>query len=161
MITHALAFSFGALLLLVIVRIGMRHKSCANTYDLINPQLQCDEGLRQGEWDYEPLRDILLAKKQTFKDAGVVSHISVYFRDLDHGPRFGIGEYDKFHPASLRKVPVLIAYLHLADLDRKILDKTASFSGALNANPNVEESEQTIVKNTPYTVRELLKKMIV
>lgn len=138
-----------------------RDTTCTNDYDLLNPRLRCDSELQQGEWDYEPLRDALILKKNELKSEGAVSHLSVYFRDLDRGPRLGVGEYDKFQPASLRKVPVLIAYLHMADLDPTILEKTLSFTGEVRINQNVEKSEETIKPNTEYTIRELLKKMIV
>ncbi len=159
--THVLAFCLGLLALFVIHEMISHKTPCQKKYDLLNPTLRCDDALQQGEWDYEPLRDALLVKINEFKTAGTISNLSVYFRDLDHGPRFGIGEYDKFHPASLRKVPIMIAYLHLADLDPDLLDQTLSFTGALKINANVEKSEQTIEPNTPYTIRELLRKMIV
>lgn len=133
---------------------------CHQTYDLLNPARQCSDTLSQGEWNYEYLRDALSVRKEELKSAGAVSHLSIYFQDLDHGPRFGIGEYDKFHPASLMKLPVLIFFLHAADLDPGILEETRSFSGQLAVADNVPE-EQTIQPDTPYTIREMLTKMIV
>lgn len=134
---------------------------CKESYRMLNPALQCEDGAKQGEWDYEPLRDALLTTTNNLMSAGDISHISIFFRDLDHGPRFGIGEYGKFHPASLRKLPIMIAYLHMADSDPGILERTLSFTGALKINLNIEESQETLKPNTPYTVRELLRKMIV
>ncbi len=160
-LSHVLAFSFGILVVLGLLNANARNTTCSRDFDLLNPQLQCDRGFREGVWNYEPLRDALTRKKLAYKAAGTVSHLSIYFRDLNNGPRFGIGEYDKFHPASLRKVPVLIAYLHMADLEPDILNMTTFFSGKLNADPNIEDSEQTIAPNTSYTVRDLLTKMIV
>ena len=160
-LTHAAAFCLGSLLLLGTFRYREETTHCSRTYDLLNPQLQCEKGFTQGEWDYEPLRNALLEEKAALKGSGKLSHLSIYFRDLDHGPRFGIGEYDKFHPASLRKVPVLIAYLHLADLDPAILDKTLSYTGALKMNQNIDKPEETIRPNTLYSVHDLLLKMIV
>lgn len=88
--------------------------------------------------------------------------MSIYFRDLSHGPRFGIGEYDKFQPASLIKLPVLIAFLHEADRDPTILDKQLSYAeGELSVSENVDEAWETIKPDTSYTIRELLEKMIV
>ncbi len=134
---------------------------CHTTYNLLNPSVRCKAATLKGEWDYEPLRDDLSAKKEALKETGKITHLSVYFRDLDRGPRFGIGEYDKFQPASLTKLPIMIAFLHLADLDPSVLDKTLSFTGFLDTNMNVETPDQTIKPDTPYSVRELLRKMIV
>ncbi len=47
--------------------------------------------------------------------AGEASHISVYFRDLNNGPWFGVKEKENFSPASLLKVPLAIAYLKLEE----------------------------------------------
>lgn len=161
LLSYVAVFCGGAVVMLGIVALAPQNAGCSRTYDLLSPQLRCEQGLQQGEWDYEPLRDALLQKKEQFKNEGKTSELSIVFRDLDNGARFGIGEYEKFQPASLRKVPILMAYLHMADLDPAILDKTLSYSGTLKMNANVEQSDQTIQPNTLYTVRELLQKMIV
>ena len=152
-ITHLFVFLVGVVMVLSVQRVIM--PSCFNTYNLLNPAFRCNETAPQGEWDYEPLRNQLSAMTSELKTSGNLSQISLYFRDLTNGPRFGIGEYDQFHPASLTKVPVLIAFLHEADNDPTLLDKKLSFSGSLNVNENVDESEETIQPNTPYTIREL------
>jgi len=133
---------------------------CHQTYDLLNPTKRCGATLPQGEWNYEPLRDALSMKKEELKTAGIVTHLSIYFQDLDHGPRFGIGEYDKFSPASLMKVPVLIFFAHAADLEPSILDSTLSYTGDLPIANNVLSQEHTIEPDTPYPIRDLLTKMI-
>lgn len=160
-LTHALSFCLGLLLFFPFRDIITDNRQCSRNYDLLNPTLRCKDLLPKGEWDYEALRNALLEKKAELKEIGKLSHLSIYFRDLDHGPRFGIGEYDAFHPASLRKVPVLIAYLHLADIDRTILEKTLSFSGTLKMNQNIDNPTKTIKPGILYSVRTLLEKMIV
>lgn len=156
-----LLFAGGCVFVLAFQQVMSSFSSCSDEYGLLNPNIPCDGQMEQGEWVYEPLRDRLTEMKEQFKDEGRVSHLSLYFRDLSNGPRFGIGEYDKFQPASLSKVPIMIALLHHADLDPTILDKTLSFSGSLRVDPNVERAEETIKPNTPYTVRELIRRMIV
>lgn len=134
---------------------------CHREYDLLAPNRRCNDALEFGEWDYEPMREQLSDQVAAWRSAGVVSEMSIYFRDLTNGPRFRIGEYAGFQPASLSKVPVMIALLHEADLDPAVLEKTLSFSGSLNVNDNVDEPSETIRPNTEYTVRELIEKMIV
>ncbi len=160
-VTHAAAAAAGLLVFFVLHQTWSFIAPCHTRYNLLNPSLRCKAATSQGEWDYEPLRDDLTAKKEALKATGKITHLSVYFRDLDHGPRFGIGEYDKFQPASLTKLPIMIAFLHLADLDSSILNKTLSFTGSLSTNMNVEAPDQTIQPDTLYSVRELLEKMIV
>lgn len=160
-VTYVLTFALGLLFLSVAQQVGTFFSVCHETYDLLSPRLRCTNTIQQGEWDYEPLREELLAKKAELKDSKKVSHVSIFFRDLDHGPRFGIGEYDKFQPASLLKLPVLIAFLHEADRNPDLLNQTLSFAGTIKTAQNVEVSDETIKPNTPYTIRELLTKMIV
>lgn len=151
----------GALLLWGAQTLWAAAHACEGTYDLLHPDRRCAGAAYVQEWDYEPLRTTLSELKGELKRSGKLSHLSVYFRDLTHGPRFGVGEYDKFQPASLTKVPVLIAFLHQADQDPSILNAVLSFTGSLNVGDNVEQPDQTILPDTPYTVRELLTKMIV
>lgn len=134
---------------------------CHFKYDLLNPALRCGNAAQQNEWHYEAIRNAVLMKKAELMGKKKITEMSVYFRDLTNGPRFGIGEYDAFQPASLLKLPVLIAFLHEADRDPALMEKTLSYDSALKVNLNVEHSDQTILPFTPYTVRELLTKMIV
>jgi len=158
---YILIFGCGLLVMLGAQSVWSGFASCHQEYDLLNPAKRCNHTLSQGEWNYEPLRDVLTAKKEDLKAAGALTHMSIYFQDLDHGPRFGIGEYDKFKPASLMKLPILIFFLHAADLDAHMLEKKYSFTGELKIGDNVLSADETIQPDTPYTVRELLTKMIV
>ena len=160
-IRYGSAFLLGAFALFALQQMDSHFAVCRNSYSLLNPKIQCGTQARDSEWDYEPLRYTILKKSADLKASGRMQEVSVLFRDLDHGPRFEIGQYDKFQPASLTKVPVMIAVLHHADLDPAILDKTLSYSGSLKVNLNVDDSGETIEPNTPYTIRELLRKMIV
>jgi len=153
------AFLIGVGTVLTVDHLTDPHASCSG-YDLLNPHLPCEGELASSEWDYEPLRDVIVSKKAQFKKEGRIDRISVYFRDLNNGPRFGVGEHEGFQPASLMKVPVMIALLHEADADPSFLDRTLSFSGTLDTNQNTGGPEETIKPDTPYTIRELITKMI-
>ena len=156
------SFLLGCLFLLAGQKLAALFLSCHERFDLLNPKVLCHQSTRQGEWDYEPLRDVLAAKKEQWKRAGTLAHLSIYFRNLDYGQRFVIGEYDKFHPASLLKVPVMVATLHEGDRDPQFLDRTLSSTGAFPPRMmSVDEAEESILPNTEYTIRELLQKMIV
>lgn len=155
-----LAFALGSASLLLGQHVWRLSASCEQKYDLLNPSLPCGTSKGQGEWQYEPLRNTIIKTIDDFKSAGTVMHVSVYFRELDNGPRFGIEEYEKFYPASLLKVPVMIAILHVADRQPSLLQEKLTYSGSLAEIANVEEPDETILQNTPYTVRELLQKMI-
>ena len=63
------------------------------------------------------------------KNKGHAQEVSVYFRDLQYGPTFGIDEYSKFSPASLLKLPMMISYLSLSEDNPDILNKEIYFEG--------------------------------
>ncbi|HET8733036.1 MAG TPA: serine hydrolase, partial [Anaeromyxobacteraceae bacterium] len=56
--------------------------------------------------------------------AGRVRAMSVYWRDLMDGPWFGIGLKRKYNPASMMKVPVMMAWLKRAERDPGQLRRT-------------------------------------
>ena len=61
------------------------------------------------------------------QSTGKVRDVAVYFRSLSDGMWFGINENEKFSPASLLKVPVMMAYLKLAESDPDILKKKYAY----------------------------------
>ncbi len=54
---------------------------------------------------------------------GQVSEIAVYFRSFNDGVWIGVNEKERFAPASLMKVPVMMAYLKHAEKDPGILNR--------------------------------------
>ena len=81
----------------------------AHSAPLINPLLDLEPTL-----DYSELRPFKHRIEQFIAStlrSDSVRHISVYFRDLNNGPLFGINEKERFTPASLLKVPLMIAVL--------------------------------------------------
>lgn len=88
--------------------------------------------------------------------------VGVYFRELNDGYWFTIGETEKFVPASLKKVPLMIALLKQAEreiglLDRRIkYDLTNDYNHAQNVKPS-----KTLEFGRSYTVKDLIYRMIV
>jgi beta-lactamase class A len=93
--------------------------------------------------------------------AGRVRDMSVYYRDLMDGPWFGVNEGRKYNPASMMKVPVMIAWLRRAERDPGVLQQSfvfelASYPGRPQSNP----PEKTLAAGGRYTVDELLRYML-
>jgi beta-lactamase class A len=156
-----LAFGAGVFCLFAVQVAWKSTSSCGAEYSLLNPALRCENRAAGSEWSYETIRNDIIDTIEEYRSAGKIDKVSVYFRELDNGPRFGIEDSREFFPASLLKVPAMLAVLHIADDQPEILDKKLSYSGALPAMPNVESADETIGPDTPYTVHELLNKMIV
>lgn len=94
-------------------------------------------------------------------DAGRVRNVSVYYRDLLDGPWFGINEALEYNPASMMKVPVMVAWLKRAEKDPDVLARTFTYDGKLNmtALQSIKPA-QTITPGRSYTVEELLHYMM-
>jgi len=92
---------------------------------------------------------------------GEATTISVYFRDLVNGNRFGIKENDKFSPKSLLKLPLMIAYFKWAETNPLVLRKTLTFTVA---DPQTEPRHiKPVTELQPgkhYAVNDLIYRMI-
>lgn len=130
----------------------------AGGYTLINPLLECelagDSALFKELRPFKTKVEALLKKKT---DDYRLSHVSVYFRDLNNGPWFGINEDEKFSPASLLKVPTMIACLKQAENDRGFLAKRIRFAAKNDYNSDqMIKPSRSIEHGKVYTINELL-----
>ena len=90
-----------------------------------------------------------------------VSHISLYFRELNDGTWIGINEREEFSPASLLKVPLMMAYLKASETDPSLLKKKIKYSqDDIQLLPQNITPAKQIVPDVEYTVEELIKYMI-
>ena len=157
---YVLAFIGGCVVAFMVQQTWEALTACNENFDMLNPAYLC-RAPEASEWKFEPLRNILLEKIVELQKHGQIRHVSVYFRDLTHTARFGIGEYESFYPASLLKVPIMMAILHQVDEQPDLLNLKLSFSKPSQDIPNVEQPDETIKPHTPYTIAELLRRMIV
>lgn len=133
---------------------------CGNRYPLLNAARAC-MGTQPPIREYEEFENDLSEWIDAEKQAGDVEVAAVYFRDLRGGPWFGINERETFIPASLFKVPVMIALLRAAQDDPMFLKQELGLSGPYAGINNVESPDQTMQPGKTYTADELLTKMIV
>lgn len=134
----------------------------ASGYTYINPLLDCeslesaDQNSELQQFEHEIQREITERLNQ-----GKASRVSVYFRDLNNGPWFSLGGEQHFFPASLLKVPFMMAVLKVAEKDAGILETRIRFTGArdFNGMQNIKPAKNLVPGQT-YTVAELLFRMI-
>lgn len=89
------------------------------------------------------------------------TRVSVYYRDLIDGPWFGIHEDAPYNPASLMKLPVMIAWLKRAEGDRTALGRTFTFDEAeYPGRAQATQPRKTLSQGGRYTVEELLRYML-
>jgi beta-lactamase class A len=84
---------------------------------------------------------------------------SIYFRDLDASRWVGINQNDTYYPASLLKVPTLIALYKEAEEDPRVLDEVLRYDAAVL--PDVPfEAPSALVPGRTYSTQELIAHMI-
>lgn len=92
-----------------------------NTHPLINPLLSCGDFQVTSPASVKKLEASVGNYLASQVDTGKIIRASVYYRDLNNGPSFGINQNDQFSPGSLLKVPLLIAYYKAAETDPTLL----------------------------------------
>jgi beta-lactamase class A len=137
-----------------------RQANISGDNKLINPLLECDDIENISDKKVNDIR----AKVENFmaKDTKETSDfISVYFRDLNNGPWFGIHEKENFTPGSLLKVPLLISFLKLAESRPEIINEKVLYEKA-PADEIIQyyKSSKEIEPGKEYLVKDLLEAMI-
>lgn len=129
-------------------------------YQFINPLIECDNYLPENnasealiKSEIESYSNELLAEKKA-------TQISVYYRDLNNGSWLGINEDEHYSPASLLKVPIMIAALKKCEKDPSFLKKKIKFERYIdNVVANIIDTGWVQIGKS-YTVEELIVKMI-
>jgi beta-lactamase class A len=133
-------------------------------YKFINPLYECEVNGKEYLKKYVPFENRIKERVANEIQKQDNMQLSMYFRNLNNGPSFGINETENFAPASLLKVPLMIAYFKKAETTPGILSQNIIF------NPTSEdrlEAMQQIVPTirlepaTSYSVEELIRRMIV
>jgi beta-lactamase class A len=131
-----------------------------NSYFFTNPILDCENN-NQGDESVISSKN-LNDKVSQLKNKYSLSHISLYFRDLNNGPWIGINEKEIFSPASLLKVPIMIAFLREAERDPSILEKKVLISQS-DINQSIHQNitfENLLNVGSEYSLLDVTKSMI-
>jgi len=132
----------------------------AGGYKLINPlyDIETEEGAKE----FSSLEKKIVDYTNDSISEDQVDRVSLYFKDLNNGPWFGINEKANFSPASLLKVPVMISYFKKAEKDPSILEKKVKLE------TNIYQDVAPITKPTnpieigkEYRIEDLIEKMII
>jgi beta-lactamase class A len=133
----------------------------------INPLLEYDISASFFGPEIKSFGDDITKLANDLKSRGDVNEISVYYRSLKDGPWFGINENINYFPASLLKVPIMVAIYKDSETNPKILDKKITYDegyaktlGDFNKLEYFKPTQEIEVGKT-YTVEELIKRMII
>ncbi len=130
-------------------------------YSFIDPII----GLKNPNTTVLPEYKNLEQNMQTFiagqVSSGRLKTASVYFRDINGSGGVTINPDEQYSPASLSKVPTMIAYYKIAESNPDILKDKIYYDGAVDMNEQEHiKSPIHIVPRTVYTVAELIEYMI-
>ena len=130
---------------------------------LTNPLLECAElpesiSIAERKGLENDIRNIITE----YQSAGKIVEASVYFRDLNNGPWFGIEQEKDFYPGSLLKVPLAMSFYWHAEDDPDSLKKTFVYEkGAQDFDANQPFRHPTPLEDgKEYSVQELIEIML-
>lgn len=128
----------------------------------INPLIACELDNQTAFEELSLLKKKLDAHIQKLLKENQAEKISVYVRNLNNGHWVGINENEQYVPASLIKVPLMIAYFKLAEFNAKILDQKFLFEGGINENTRqvLAPPPNSLEAGKIYTVLHLITRMI-
>ncbi|MDB5187829.1 MAG: hypothetical protein JWO50_349 [Candidatus Kaiserbacteria bacterium] len=110
--------------------------------------------------EYAALQDQVQSYINSQTENGL-SSASVQFRDINTVTGFVINPTEKYYPASLYKVFLMITYFRIAGENPDILNKKIYYEGTHDYNaPEEIKPSVDLVPNTYYTVEQLIEHMI-
>ena len=130
-------------------------------YKFVNPLLECENSAISQDQNLSSLRKSIQFIIDQEINNNKISFASIYYRDLNNGPWIGINEKEYFSPASLIKVPVMIAYFKAAQNDSSILEKKIINNKNFDYSQQNITPTQTIEVDKEYTINDLINRMII
>ncbi len=109
-------------------------------------------------YEFKPLVSKLQESVFDLLNSPKVASVSIYFRDLSSGRWTGINENANYDPASLLKVPIMIAWLKKAEADPRVLSEKLFYKGEAQDNQGIQF--HSLSPKSWYTVDELITTMI-
>lgn len=134
---------------------------CDSWYPHLNRAVRCGHGHPAFMKSYEAFKTDLEQWIEARKKAGAIDEATVYFRDLENGPWFGIRESEQFLPASLFKVPVMIAVLKAVEKKPSLAAEQLGLAALPDLPTDTDDPAKTLRAGQYYTIDELLERMIV
>ncbi len=131
-------------------------------YKFISPLLECEPSMDSIRLTgLNSLQKDIADYVESQKKAGNINDASVYFRDLNNGPWIGVNEHAPFSPASLLKLPVMMAYYKKSESAPDLLSKKVKYDSKEILLEQAVKPTQSIKIGKEYTIDELIESMMV
>ncbi|CAN5180741.1 hypothetical protein BH11PAT4_BH11PAT4_3490 [soil metagenome] len=130
-------------------------------YDFVSPLLVCSTSFNESAPELSGLKAALSEVVETSIKNGVVSSASVYFKDLTTGREVSVNGSERFFPASLKKIPLMMKIYRDAESDPKSLQEKKVLTGSQDYNVNAAIPPSKVpVYGQKYSHEELIEYMI-
>ncbi|HLP49542.1 MAG TPA: serine hydrolase [Chitinophagales bacterium] len=129
-------------------------------YTYINPLLECDNYHPSPLNSVAQMQQKVISYINTAKEQNKATFISVYFRDLNFGPWMGIHESEKFSPANLLRVPIMIAALKKEDAQPGFFKQQVKYNSRIIKPVDEPLSSSLIKPGAKYSIEDLVNRMI-
>lgn len=134
----------------------------ADGYKFISPLLECETNDNVSRLTgLNPLQKEVKDLVESEKNSGTIIDAAVYFRDLNNGPWFGVNEHAAFSPASLLKLPVMMAYYKKTESDPQLLGRKIKYEGKVQLLSQYISPTNSIEAGKTYTIDDLLERMMI
>lgn len=131
----------------------------SSEYPLINPLLLCNIEPRVSEED-KNLEAVIQHYVDEAIAKGTVDHMSVYIANYGKSSWVGVNENERYDPASMLKIPLMIAFYQEAQKNPGILKQIVSFNGDDQNDGEYFRSHNNIKPGKEYTVDQLIDSMV-
>lgn len=130
-----------------------------DNYKFVAPLLayRAPEATELGQ--YADLKSAIVNETDDATGSGDASRVSTYFRDLNTSAWLGENQNETYYPASLLKVPVMIAYYKEAEDHPSVLSESIAYDPSL-APAEPYDATSTLRAGESYTVEQLIEAMI-
>jgi beta-lactamase class A len=128
-------------------------------YHYINSN-RCEPSVVKKKTEYVILRNTINDYINKKIKEGTLTTAAVYFRDLENGPVLSINSQQDFSPASLLKLPLMIAFFRKAEDDPTLLEKSIKVPPSVAALPQNITPQQIAEQGKSYTINELITILI-
>jgi len=128
-------------------------------YQLTKPLLMAE--LPDESAEFEALRRELSVAINMAESGQEVTSAAIYLHDFSNGHWMGINKSEQYDPGSILKLTILLAYLRKAQEQPGLLDRKILFARPFTTVPYQTIRGESIIPGRSYTVRELIKYMLV
>ncbi|OQB06558.1 MAG: hypothetical protein BWY19_00145 [bacterium ADurb.Bin212] len=130
-------------------------------YEYINPLLVCDTETDEDSEVSKRLERLVGEIIDRNVRKGNISQASVYYRDLSSGVSANINEAERYYPASLSKIPVMMAIFKISRNNPDFLNKEILWNNSTDYNASQIIKPQKFLENgKSYRIIEAIEYMI-